>query len=54
LHHGEEEERGALAVVETSVVVEALAVEEGRIGRSLEHRARVKTELQLHEMDDHD
>ncbi len=34
-------------------VVEALAVEEGRIGRSLEHHARVKTELQLHEMADH-
>lgn len=34
-------------------MVEALALEEGRIGRSLEHHARVKTQLQLHEMADH-
>jgi hypothetical protein len=41
LRHGEEEG------------VEALAVEERRIGMSLELQARVKRELQLHVMTDH-
>jgi len=47
LRHGEEEGVGALAVEE------APAVEEGWIGMSLEHHARVKTELLLHVMTDH-